>query len=390
MGWVLVAEPSHDHLRHPRGAAAPVEDLNGMTPFSSDLTRVVLAVLSIGVLIASSFWVLRPFLPAIIWSTMLVVATWPVMLRVQARLWNRRSLAVTVMTLILILLLVIPLSVAISTIVDHADQLVDLARYLTTFTLPPLPAWVEGVPLAGPKIVQVWNQVAASGLHELFAKVAPYTGVVTSWFVAEVGSFGLLFLQFLLTVIVSAILYAEGDGAAAWMLHFGHRLAGEQGAQAVVLASRAIRGVALGVVVTALAQSIMGGIGLAIAGVPPAAVLTAVMFMLCIAQLGPILVLAPAVIWTYWSGESGWGTFLLIWTLVVGLMDNFLRPMLIRKGADLSLLLIFAGVIGGMFAFGLVGIFIGPVVLAVAFTLLDAWVSQDKEQGAASDHQSTG
>ena len=100
--------------------------------------------------------------------------------------------------------------------------------------------------------------------------------------------------------------------------------------------------------------------------------------------------LAPAVIWTYWSGESGWGTFLLIWTLVVGLMDNFLRPMLIRKGADLSLLLIFAGVIGGMFAFGLVGIFIGPVVLAVAFTLLDAWVSQDKEQGAASDHQSTG
>jgi predicted PurR-regulated permease PerM len=138
-----------------------------------------------------------------------------------------------------------------------------------------------------------------------------------------------------------------------------------------------VRGVALGVVVTALAQSVLGGIGLAVAGVPFAAVLTAVMFMLAIAQIGPLLVLGPSVAWLYWSGSTGWGTFLLLWTLVVGTMDNFLRPILIKKGADLPLLLIFAGVVGGLIAFGLIGIFVGPVVLAVAHTLLSAWVDEE-------------
>jgi predicted PurR-regulated permease PerM len=159
------------------------------------------------------------------------------------------------------------------------------------------------------------------------------------------------------------------------MRRFGQRLAGERGEDAVVLAGQAIRGVALGVVVTALVQSLLGGIGLAVAGVPFAPVLTALMFMLCIAQLGPLLVLLPAVAWMYWSGDNAWATFLLIWTLIVGSLDNFLRPFLIKKGADLPLLLILAGVIGGLIAFGLVGIFIGPVVLAVGYTLLDAWVA---------------
>jgi predicted PurR-regulated permease PerM len=187
-----------------------------------------------------------------------------------------------------------------------------------------------------------------------------------------------VFLQFLLTVVIAAILYAGGESVADWMKRFGRRLAGDRGTDVVVLAGQAIRGVALGVVVTAVVQSALGGIGLALAGVPMAAVLTVVMFMLCIAQLGVFLVLLPAVAWLYWSGDSGWGTFLLVWTVVVGSLDNVLRPYLIKKGADLPLLLIFAGVIGGMITIGLVGIFVGPVVLAVAYTLLDAWVEDDR------------
>jgi predicted PurR-regulated permease PerM len=139
--------------------------------------------------------------------------------------------------------------------------------------------------------------------------------------------------------------------------------------------------VALGVGVTALVQSALGGIGLAIVGIPFAGLLTAMMLMLCIAQLGPGLVLIPAVIWVYWSGDTGWGTFLLVWSVVVVALDNFLRPVLIKLGADLPLLLILAGVIGGLFAFGLVGIFVGPVVLAVAYTLLDEWISDEKYPG---------
>jgi predicted PurR-regulated permease PerM len=137
--------------------------------------------------------------------------------------------------------------------------------------------------------------------------------------------------------------------------------------------------VALGVVVTALAQSLLGGIGLAISGVPFAALLTGLMFFLCIAQLGPTLVLAPAVIWLYWSGETAWGTVLLVFAVVAGTIDNFLRPLLIKMGADLPLLLIFAGVIGGLISFGLIGIFVGPVVLAVAYTLFQAWLDDERE-----------
>ena len=177
------------------------------------------------------------------------------------------------------------------------------------------------------------------------------------------------------TLIVAAIFYARGEWVAGTLRDFGRRLAGTRGETAVLLAGQSIRGVALGVIVTALVQSSLGGIGLAIAGVHPVALLTASMFMLCIAQLGPIFILLPAIIWTYWIGESGWGTFLLVWSIPVFGLDNFLRPVLIRRGADLPLLLIFAGVVGGLIGFGLVGIFVGPVVLAVGYTLLTAWVS---------------
>jgi predicted PurR-regulated permease PerM len=132
--------------------------------------------------------------------------------------------------------------------------------------------------------------------------------------------------------------------------------------------------VALGVGVTALVQALLGGLGMAMAGVPFAGLLTAVMFMLCIAQVGPMPVLLGAAGWAFWDGSTGWAVFLVVWALVVGTLDNFLRPVLIKMGADLPLLLIFAGVIGGLFAFGLVGIFVGPVVLAVGYTLLEAWM----------------
>jgi predicted PurR-regulated permease PerM len=143
------------------------------------------------------------------------------------------------------------------------------------------------------------------------------------------------------------------------------------------LAGQAIRSVALGVVVTALGQSVLGGIGLALAGVPLAAVLTAIMFLLCIAQLGPLPVLVPAVVWLYWSGDSVWGTLLVIWSVLLSTVDSVVRPLLIRMGAHLPLILLLAGVIGGLIAFGLVGIFLGPVVLAVAYTLLLSWMAED-------------
>jgi predicted PurR-regulated permease PerM len=349
-----------------------------------DLTRTVLAVLFIGGLIFASFWILRPFVAAIIWSTMIVVATWPLMIAVQARLWGKRWLAVTFMTLALLLIFVAPFSAAIGTIVANADEIAGWAKGLSGVKLPPPPAMIEQIPIVGERVSALWSQHAEKGPEELAQTIQPYAGRITRWFVAEVGGFGLVTVQFLLTVLISAIMYATGEDAAHWVRRFGRRLAGDRGDNVVRLAGQAIRGVALGVVLTALIQALLGGIGLAIAGVPFVAVLTAVMFMLAVAQIGAVPVLVCALVWLWFQGETGWFVVLLIWTLIVGSMDNVLRPILIKKGADLPLLLIFAGVIGGLFAFGLLGLFVGPVILAVAYTLLDAWVSEAPDDAKAA------
>jgi predicted PurR-regulated permease PerM len=353
-----------------------------MVETEREITQTFLAVVFIGALIATSLWIVRPFLGAVIWAVTIVTATWPLMRYIQGRLWGRRSLAVALMTVVLVFVLVVPLWLAIGTIVSNTDRIAGWVKALPTFEVPPPPAWLANVPLIGKDLEAAWLNVAVAGIKEVAKKLAPYGGAAVRWFATEVGGFGVLVLQFLLTVIFSAMLYAKGERAAAWTKRFARRLAGPRGEQSVLLAGQAVRGVALGVVVTALAQSVLGGIGLAVAGVPFAAILTAVMFMLAIAQVGPLLVLLPSIAWLYWSGSTGWGTFLVCWTLVVATMDNFLRPVLIKKGADLPLLLIFAGVVGGLVAFGLIGIFVGPVVLAVGHTLLSAWVNEDTAEAA--------
>ena len=336
-----------------------------------DLARIVLSVIVIGGLMAATFWVLHPFLGAIIWAVMIVVATWPPMLKVERMAGGRRWAAVTVMSLALLLVLVVPLSAAIGTVVGHSDDILGWVKGLRAYDIPSPPAWLEGLPLAGPRLASAWREAAAQGIEV----ITPYASDVTRWFVAQLGNFGALFLQLLLTIIASGVLYAYGEDAADWALRFGSRLGGERGAAAVRLSGQAIRSVARGVVVTAVVQALIGGIGLWIAGVPFAALLTALMFLLAIAQIGAVPVLVCAVIWLYWSGAVGAGTFLLVVTVVAGALDNILRPLLIKQGAaELPLLLIFVGVIGGLISFGLIGIFIGPLVLAVTHTLLRAWL----------------
>ncbi|MFL5268914.1 MAG: AI-2E family transporter YdiK [Stellaceae bacterium] len=343
---------------------------------SSELTRTTLAVLFVGGLIGTSFWILWPFLPAMIWATTLVVATWPIMLRVQRRLWNKRGLAIAIMTIALLVIFVLPFWLAIATITQHFDQIAQLVTSFANFKLPPPPHWLSGLPFFGQQAALFWANATTSGIEPLVAKAAPYAGGAAAWFVSALGGFGILFVQFVVTVVIAVILYGSGERAASLARRFGRRLAGERGEQSILLAGQAIRSVALGVVVTAVGQSVLGGIGLALAGVPFATVLIAVMFMLCIAQLGPLPVLVPAVIWLYWSGESLWGTVLLIWSILLSTMDSVVRPLLIRKGAHLPVVLLLSGVIGGLIAFGLVGIFLGPVVLAVGYTLLLSWLAE--------------
>jgi predicted PurR-regulated permease PerM len=348
-----------------------------MAEVQRDITRGVLAVIFIVTLIGSSIWILRPFLGAIVWAATIVVATWPLMTAAQAWLWGKRALAVALMTLLLLCVLVVPLTFAVGTIVSNVDEIAAWVKSLAAFKTPSPPEWVANLPFVGARAVEFWERVAAVGVQEVAARAAPYAGIVLAWFVAQLGNIGVLLLEFLLTVILAAAMYANGELATQRLVRFGRRLAGLGGENAVRLAGQTIRGVALGVVVTALAQTVFGGLGLVIAGVPFAGVLTGTMLLLSIAQIGVVPVLGSSVAWLYWTGDSVWGTFLLVWTFIAGTMDNFLRPILIKKGADLPLLLVFAGVVGGLLAFGLIGIFVGPVVLAVAAALLKTWIDSD-------------
>ena len=345
-----------------------------------DLARSTVGVLAIVTLIALTFWVLLPFLASIIWAAMIVIATWPMMTRLQGWLWGSRAAAATVMTLALLLLLVLPLTLVIGTIAANADGLVKWAATMQTLTIPPPPDWLARVPIVGEPIVEGWRRLADSRLADLVASAAPYVVAVIVWVAGALKGFALLMLQFLLTVAIVGVMYAKGEHAGEALLKFGRRLAGDHGDRVIRLAGQAIRGVALGVVVTACVQAALAGLGLVLAGIPFAPVLTAVTLALCIAQIGPLLVLGPSVAWLFWSESSGTATLLLIWTVVVIALDNVLRPILMTKGADLPMLLMFSGVIGGLLAFGLIGIFVGPVVLAISYTLLGAWIASNAEE----------
>jgi predicted PurR-regulated permease PerM len=340
-----------------------------------DLTHTTLSVLFIGILIASSFWVMRPFLMSFAWASVIVVATWPAFRRLEAWLGGKRGLAVMVMAVAILLIILIPTTLAVVTIVDNVDNITTQVQSLSTLSLSSPPAWVGNIPAIGDKLTERWREFAALSTEERTAVVVPYAKTAVQWFMAQAGSIGMTMVQFLLTVILSIILFANGHVVRKGILNFARRLAGHQGEEATILAGKAVRGVVLGVVVTALIQAGIAGIGLFVTSVPAAGLLTAVMLIVCLAQIGPFLVMVPAVAWLYWSGQPGRGTVLLLFLVVAGTIDNFVRPFLIRKGADLPILLIFAGVIGGLIAFGIIGLFIGPVMLAVTYTLLKEWVA---------------
>jgi predicted PurR-regulated permease PerM len=343
------------------------------------LTRVVLSVGAISTLCAITLWIVLPFASAFLWATVIVISTWPLLLSLQARLWGKRGMATAVLTLALLLVLLLPLGFSVGALVGNIDNIVTWVGSLDQFVLPAPPDWLANIPVAGDKIAGRWQRLAAEGPGSATAQALPYARGFIRWFAAQVGGAGAMILQFLMTVIICAVLYSKGESAGRGVRIFLTRLAGPNGERVALLAANSIRGVAVGIVVTAAVQVVIAGTGLLITSVPGAWLLSAVILFLCLAQLGPALIMIPAVIWQFYTGASLLGFILLGFALVSMTIDNFLRPILIRKGADLPLLLIFTGVIGGMISMGIMGIFLGPVILAVTFDLLKAWVEDRPE-----------
>src|ERR1044072_7704141 len=274
---------------------------------AGDVTRLVLLVLFIAMLLAGSFWTLLPFLGGLIWAATVVIATWPVLLRLRARTGGRPWIAVALMTGVILLALILPFGFAVSTLLDVAHRGPEVVGEFLTKGLGPPPAWLEKIPAVGREATLRWQEISAGGRDALVEAVRPYAGAAAHWAISVTGGIGVVMVDILLTIILVAILYSQGETAARGALAFGYRLGGERGVAVMRLAAQAVRSVALGVVVTALVQSVLTGIALWICGIPAAGVLAALVFILGIAQLGPLPVMLPAIAWLYWTDQPVWG-----------------------------------------------------------------------------------
>lgn len=340
----------------------------------TDIPKILFTVIFISFLIVASFWILTPFIVGFIWAGMIVVATWPLLLIFEKKV-KHRWLSTTIMMILILLVFVIPIILLVSSVIDNSAPLIELAKSPSDIK-PPQLLWLNDVPLVGTKLYDAWHSVLASGGNSLMAKIQPYIGQAANWFFAQALNIGRFALHLTVMLLFSGLLFLQGEKIVAWLRHLAVRLGGQRGDAALLLASLSIRAVALGVVLTALIQAIVGGVGLAVSGVPYATLLTVLMFICCLAQIGPLLVLVPSVLWLFWTGDTTWGIVMVIWGGVVATMDGVLRPYLIKMGADLPMVLILTGVIGGILTLGMIGLFIGPVVLAVANSLLNAWINE--------------
>ena len=317
----------------------------------------------------ANYLILRPFLPAMLWAVILTVATWPILLRLRRTLEPRHRLAVLIMVAGLVATVAIPTTLLLSEVIQSAPQALESMRDSVSDGLPPLPGWVIDIPVLGPKLQLYWNSWTANP-EALISRLEPYGQQIFGWITGSATSMGLALINLLLTLLLTGLLYLHGEELLRSLQHWSRRWLGTQADALLRIATQTLRGVAIGVVGTALIQSILATAAFAVSGMGHIAILFVLTLMSALVQLGAAPVVALAALWHYMHGETGWAIALAIWTAVVGGLDNVLRPVLIRQGVDLPIWLIFAGVIGGLLAFGVVGLFAGPVILALSYQLL--------------------
>ncbi|WP_343153834.1 AI-2E family transporter YdiK [Buchnera aphidicola (Mindarus keteleerifoliae)] len=347
-----------------------------------DSPKSVFSLMFIGLMILVSFWVLRPFLLSFLWASMIVIATWPLMLKIQELVAGRRFFAVSTMIIGLLLLFFVPLTCIINSLINGSIPFIN-CFISGNFDFPNL-IWLQDIPIIGKKMFFTYHKLLKGGGGLLISQVQPYIGKTTYFFVTQAENVGHCIIHFIFTVVFSTFLYWKGEKIAHIIRYFAFRLADQSGDAVVLLAGQAVRAVALGVVVTAFIQGMLAGVGLIISGIPYSALLMLLIFLLCLIQLGPLPVLVPAIIWLFWRNNVTWGTILLFWSFFLFVLDNILRPMLIRIGADLPTILILSGVVGGLLAFGTIGIFVGPVVLLISYRLITSWMNETSYSGSIS------
>lgn len=342
--------------------------------------RVLMGLLLLGIAVGCWF-VLTPFLSAILWAGILVFSTWPVFEWVRLRLRLGRGWAAGVMVLLTSVLIVLPLALAAPAGAEDANQLRAAIEALLGGGLPASPPWLRDVPVAGPALADFWDTWSAdlSGAVGLFR---PYFGAIAE------GSVGVLLgiasgvLQFLLALLIAYFFWLSGDTLAIQLHRIARRIAGDQAERLISVTGATVRGTVYGILGTAVVQGLLTAFGCWVAGVPRPVLLGAVAGLLSVLPIGAPLVWIPASLWLLTTGQTGWGGFLAVYGAVaISGSDNLIRPYFIARGAQLPFLLTILGVLGGALAFGLLGVFLGPVLLGVGFTL----VAEFAGTGAAAD-----
>ena len=334
------------------------------------LTLVVLAMLIIG-----CFFVLQPFITALVWAAILCTTTWPLYWRVTARLRDRSGLSAFVMVVLLALLMIAPFIVVGATIADNAALMAQWGRQLLESGPPDPPAWVARMPLIGTTVAAYWSSMAHD-TAQLLVVLRDYVEPLRKFLVASGTSVVGAILQMTLAIFIAWFMFRDGHAIAEHLERVAQRIAGDRGIQLASVAAATVRGVVLGLLGTALVQGVVAAIGFWLAGIQAAPLLGLLTFFLSPVPIGPPLVWVPAGLWLIQNGQTGWGLFVLLWgALAVSTIDNIIKPLIISRGVDLPFVLVLLGVLGGAIAFGFIGIFLGPVLLAVGYALLMEWAA---------------
>lgn len=343
------------------------------------LGLLALAGLGLGILL-----VLLPFLSALLWGAVLAYAAWPLHARLVAALGGRPAASAALMTLLLAMAFVLPLVLVGQQVVDGVTLLLDTIRQLLEVGMPPPPEWLFDLPTVGPYLVDGWNRLAANtqSLPEL---VQPWLATLRDVALRAGLALGSGLLELTLSVLAAFFFFRDGVSLVEQTRRAGERILGDRTQHLLEVAGGTIRGVVYGLVGTALVQGALAALGFALVGVQGALVLGVLTFFLALLPaMGPPLVWGPLAVWLAVQDRPGAGLFLGLWGLLaVSGVDNLLRPWLISRESNLSFLLTFLGVIGGALAFGFLGIFIGPVLLALGRAVLKDWIQPEPEPPAA-------
>ncbi len=339
-------------------------------------------VAGVALLVLGCFLILQPFLGAILFAGVLCFSTWPVFVHMRGRMGGRAWLAALIIVLLMVILLALPVALAAQTLVVHSADFVEMARgFLDQRSTIELPQFVRNLPVIGPSLNEYW-QILMQSRTELVALAKRLADPAKALAVAMGAGVANGLIQVLIALFVAFFFYRDGERVRRLLIEGMVRLAGPQyGAQIISTAQSAVKGVVYGLLGTAFAQAAVAVIGFLIAGVPGAFLLGALTFILSLVPMGPVLVWGGAAAWLYFRGETGWAIFMLVYgTAVISSVDNFVKPILMSRAGNLSMLLVVLGVFGGALAFGFIGLFVGPALLAIGWSLMKIWLDPIVEE----------